>query len=414
MTNFFEKLPLEDRLAAIGTSVFVVLGLVFGALQYQQNASQTSDISAQLGEQISRQLASQIRYDVFNSDALSMAAVLNETISTPTISRAAIISLDGEIIAAADKDLPFDIESPAYRQEIATEDSIIGYAEVVLDHTPQKALQRRQIMVQVVLLFASSLLCFLILRLLSSKVSQWLRDISLRLSQQQPAPDYPHDDALGDLLIQLFGAKQEESEDPSLAGRTVIAVRVHEWSKMNRQLDRALLEQIARELEYIVSDVADRLLLQWEHAAGGFDISLTPQEFDVASATDTMVAASLLLRLHHHVAQQRMREGKVDFSIAVGIGELIPPAAATQRRQPTLTAQLPALAKQQAHYLASMADENSISVSERFVEAWSLASALADTRPAERTRAALACSGLLPPYDDIVEQHLQAILKIRL
>ena len=413
MTNFFEKLPLEDRLAALGTSVFVLLGLVFGALQYQQNTSQTTDISAQLGEQISRQLASQIRYDVFNSDALSMAAVFNETISAPTISRAAIISVDGEIIAAADKDLPFDVESPAYRQEIATEDSIIGYAEVVLDHTPQIALQRRQIMVQAVLLFASSLLCFLIFKLMSSRVSQWLREVGLRLDQQQPAPDYPHNDALGELLTQLFGAKQEDGDDVTLTGQTVIAIRVHEWSQLNRQLDRALLEQIARELEYIVSDVADRLILQWEHAAGGFDIHLSPQEFDVASATDTMVAASLLLRLHRHVAQQRMREGKVDFSITVGIGELIPPNINIQRRQPTLTAQLPALAKQQAHYLASMAEENSISVSERFVEAWSLASTLADARPAERTRAALSCSGLLPPYDDIVEQHLQAILKIR-
>jgi hypothetical protein len=74
---------------------------------------------------------------------------------------------------------------------------------------------------------------------------------------------------------------------------------------------------------------------------------------------------------------------------------------------------MPALAKQQAHYLASMAEANTITISERFVESWSLTSALDQAKPAEKTRAALSCSGLLPPYDDIVSQHLQVIVKNR-
>lgn len=413
MTTIFAKLPLEERLAALGTTVFVVLGVLFAALQYQQNASLATDVNAQLGGQISRQLASQARYDTFNGDALSLTAILQETIESPLLSRAAIVALDGQVIVAADKDLPFSTESEPFTSEIAAEDSVIGYAEVVLDQRPQDALLRNQLLIQAALLFASSLLCYLALRLLASGASRWLRDIVQRLDEQQPAPDYPHHDAMGELLLQVFGEPEADVEQEQLTGRTVIAVRIHDWSQLNRQLDRVLLEQIARQLEHTVSDVAERLLLAWEPAAGGFDITLAPQEFDAASATDTLVAASLLLRLQQQVSQQRLCEGKVEFAIAIGIGEMIPPALSTQRRQPTLVAQMPALAKQQAHYLASMAEGNSISVSERFVEAWSLASALAGAKPAERTRAALSCSGLLPPYDDIVEQHLQGILKAR-
>ncbi|HSG60594.1 MAG TPA: hypothetical protein VLA24_04090 [Pseudomonadales bacterium] len=410
MNKLFASLPLEERLAALGTSVFVVLGLIFATLQYQQNASLTNDITAQLGGQISRQLASQVRYDTFNGDALSLTAILQETLTSPLLSRAAIVALDGDVIVAADKDLPYSVESDPFRSEIATEDNVIGYAEVILDQSTQLAQQRHQWLIQAALLFASSLLCYLALRLLAVSASHWLRDIVQRYTEQQAAPDYPHNDAMGALLIALFGEPAEVADDNQLSGRTVIAVRVHDWSKLNRQLDRALLEQIARQLEHTVSAVADRLMLQWEPAAGGFDLTLAPHEFDAASATDTLVAASLILRLQHRVAQQRMREGKVDFTIAIGIGEMIPPSTATQRKQPTLVSQMPALAKQQAHYLASMAEENSISVSERFVEAWSLASALQQAKPAERTRAALSCEGLLPPYDDIVELHLKQLL----
>lgn len=413
MKKLFATLPLEERLAAMGTSVFVVLGLLFAGLQYQQNASLSADINAQLAGQISRQLASQVRYDTFNGDALSLTAILQETIESPLLSRAAIVALDGEVIVAADKDLPYSVESRPFRSEIATSDNVIGYAEVVLDQTEQRTRQRNQWLIQAALLFASSALCYLALRFLAMGVSGWIRDTLQRHNEQLPAPDYPHDDAVGELLITLFGEPTEDIQQDQLVGRTVIAVRVHDWSKLNRQLDRALLEQIARQLENTVSEVAERLLLQWEPAAGGFDLTLAPQEFDVASATDTLVAASLLLRLQQHVAQQRMREGKVDFSIAIGVGEVIPPNTSTQRKQPTLVSQMPALAKQQAHYLASMADENSISVSERFVEAWSLESALRNAKPAERTRAAISCQGMLAPYDDIVEQHVKSLLRAR-
>jgi len=412
MTSLFAKLPLEERIAALGTTVFVVLGLLFAALQFQQNSSMIDAVNAQMGGQASRQLASQAHYDVFNGDALSLTAILQETLESPLIGTVAIVGIDNDIIVAADKDLPYDALSSVFRSEIANDDSVIGYAEVTLDNRQQAAAQRTELFIQLVLLFASSLLCYLALRLLATSASRWLRDVRQRLIDDLPAPEYPHQDAMGELLLQLFG-EPSRPEEELISGRTVIAVRVHQWSQLNRQLDRAILEQIARQLELCVADTAERLMLAWEPAAGGFDITLAPSEFDVASATDTLVAASLLLRLHHNSAQQRMREGKVDFAIAIGVGEMMPPSSSALRRQPTLVAQMPALAKQQAHYLASMAEANTITISERFVESWSLTSALDQAKPAEKTRAALSCSGLLPPYDDIVSQHLQVIVKNR-
>ena len=75
MTSLFAKLPLEERIAALGTTVFVVLGLLFAALQFQQNSSMIDAVNAQMGGQASRQLASQARYDVFNGDALSLTSI---------------------------------------------------------------------------------------------------------------------------------------------------------------------------------------------------------------------------------------------------------------------------------------------------------------------------------------------------
>lgn len=410
----FAGLPLEERIAAIGTTIFVLIAGLLIVILFQLNLANDNAFEAAFGEQMSRQLASQARYDTFNNEVLSLNAILRETIESPLIVRARIIGLDGEVLVEAKtNDLQFSMGN-TYRSEIAFDNNVVGYSEILLAGNTMSERRSDQLLSFAALLFAASITCYLILRLLATRVSAYLKDINVRLEEKLDGPIYPHRDQLAKLLDNLFLYKlddDQEQDDASLQASTVIAVRIHDWSNLTRQVDKLILEQIARQLQQCVETVADRTMLPWKPAPGGFDIHFEAQEFDASTAADTLVIAELLLRVQKLVDQQRLREGKIAYAIGIGIGEVIPPALHTQSRQPTLMSQLAPLAHQQANYFASAAEANSFVVSEKFIGHWSLQTVLEDAAPHPKVRAALYASQLKAPYSDIVEQHFQAMIK---
>jgi hypothetical protein len=404
-------LPLEERIAAIGTGLFVLLGGILVAIQLQLNSHTLQQQDATYGQQVSQLIAAQVRFDTFNNEAVSLNATLQEIIGLPHISHARIIGLDGEILVAANSDQP--IPKTSYRSEIAYDKSVIGYCEIFLNPSLADERETTLLFSSLALLFAASLLCYIFLRLGAANVSNIFKDIVQRIETGQDAPDYLHNDAYGSLIIQLFGERKivEEPQPTTLLPSTVIAIRINDWSGLARQVDKLILEQIARQLQQCVEAVAERTMLPWEPAPGGFDITFTAEEFDASTAADSLVIAELLLRMQALVDQQRLREGKIPFAIGIGIGEVIPPSTNTQLRQPTLMSQLGALAKQQANFYASTTQQNSFMASDKFIQHWTLANVLEDPIQHENVRGVLMVKQLKAPYSDIVEQHFQAILK---
>jgi len=407
------SLPLEERIAAIGTGLFVLLGGLLVGIQWQLNLNVLHQQNERFGQQLSQQLAAQVRFDTFNNEAVSLNAALLETIESPIISHARVIGLDGEVLVEANAR---DITLPktSYRSEIAYDDSVVGYSEVFIDPRFIEEQHTTQLFSSLALLFAASLVCYIVLRLGASKVSHAIKDLAQRIENAEDGPDYWHDDALGALFIQLFGERkpiEPASSQTLLSPSTVIAVRINDWAGIARHVDKLILEQIARQLQQCVEVVAERTMLPWEPAPGGFDITFTAAEFDASTAADSLVIAELLLRMQKLVDQQRLREGKIPFAIGIGIGEVIPPSSNTQLRQPTLMSQLAAIAKQQATFYASAAPANSFIVSEKFVHHWTLTNVMQDATKHEKVNGALMSTSLNAPYSDIVEQHFQAILK---
>ncbi len=348
--------PLKERPWLIGAIIAILLGVVpILVAGLAAGTRQSLDASARYGITITDRLAASALDPVIAGDLIALSVLVREYKALPDVTTAAVYGADDRLLAAADgavaspARLLRSVPAPVHIQAIRLEDTIAGYARIAVDAERAPAALRSLLLGTAI---GTSLMLLLVAGWLGREIDGRLRPVREFCEETGPRRS-PARSALAALLDLGRPAEAEAATDTSLAGPdSDPASEEEDAAPENFPDDADEIDSDAlrgRQLYVLVvnlfnqislpADARHEVLLQCEDALEqvcrlyggrqewlprtGLLVTLDALSDSGDHAFHAICAALLAQRVFADLNRQRIRDGKVQLLLRIGLERVI-------------------------------------------------------------------------------------------